>query len=195
MRSLFSQALQYPMPDTPPQFGLNREQLQKPQPEKYLVFLHGTTWTTKEWPEAHWMGLADLAKASGYRIKISGGNAVEVERAKRIAKHCDAVDVSPYLTISQMATLLANAKGAIAVDTGFGHLAAALNIPIVSLYGPTNPAFTGALGNASLHLSANFACAPCLRRTCNYKGQTEVTPACYSTLTPMQVFDALHTLI
>lgn len=195
MRSLFSQALNYPLPGTAPQFGLDRGELQKSQTEKYLVFLHGTTWVTKEWPETYWIALAHLAKAAGYRIKIGGGNAVEVERANRIASHNDSIDVTPYLTIAQMAALLANAKGAVAVDTGFGHLAAALDVPLVSLYGPTNPEFTGALGNTSLHLAAQFSCAPCLRRTCNYKGASAVSPACYGSLHPEQVFATLQTLI
>lgn len=194
MRSLFSQALGYVLPNSTPQFGLNRELLLKPNKEKYLVFLHGTTWETKQWPEDYWKKLADLAKAEGYRIKISGGNPAEVERANRIAHHSDAVSVTPYLTISQMAEWLANASGAVAVDTGFGHLAAALDVPTVSLYGATDPAFTGALGKNSLHLAAQFSCAPCLRRACNFKGASTVKPACYEALTPERVFKTLETL-
>lgn len=193
MRQLFSQALGYTLPVTPPDFGLDLSALVSAStPENYLVFLHGTTWTTKQWPETYWIQLAELAAAAGYRIKISGGNPEEVERAKRIAQHSEVtraqVDVMPYLTISEMAALLSQAKAAIAVDTGFGHLAAALNVPTVSIYGSTNPAYTSALGKFSIHLAADFSCAPCLRRTCNYQEPAPVTPACYTTIPPAWVW-------
>jgi heptosyltransferase I len=196
MRSLFSQALGYSLPDTEADFGLTTQLFQPLDSlQPYVVFLHGTTWTTKQWPEDYWIQLAEKVGQAGYRIKISGGNAEEVERAERLASHSEmtraTVDVLPYLTISHMAALLANAKAAVAVDTGFGHLAAALNIPTVSLYGATNPAYTSACGKASVHLVADFPCAPCLRRTCTFKGSSTVTPACYATLTPTHVWQTL----
>lgn len=196
MRDLFSQALQYPLPNRAPDFCLDRERLRETkQDEKYLVFLHGTTWTTKQWPETYWIQLAELVAAAGYRIKISGGNQEEVARAERIAKHNSAIDVLPRLEISAMAKLLANAKAAVAVDTGFGHLAAALDLPLVSLYGSTNPEFTGALGNSSIHLAADFPCAPCMGRTCTYQATSTVTPACYTTLPPTRVWEAVRSLL
>jgi len=196
MRSLFSQALGYALPTTPPDFAINRQLFQQFKlPEKYLVFLHGTMWATKQWPETYWIQLAALAASAGYRIKISGGNDEEVARAYRIAATCPAVDVSPRLDIASMAALLANADAAVAVDTGFGHLAAALDVPTVSIYGPTNPDYTGALGTNSLHLAANFPCAPCLSRLCTYKAPSDVTPACYQTVPPMRVWATLSELL
>ena len=196
MRSLFSQALGYVLPDSAPDFGVSRKLFQVPhQTEPYLVFLHGTTWATKQWPMSYWIQLAERAKEAGLRVKISGGSRDEMERAEAIAKHCCIVDVIPRLSISAMAALLANAKAVVAVDTGLGHLAAALNIPTISLYGPTNPEYTGALGNASLHLAAAFPCAPCLSRTCKYKAPSAVTPACFETISPLQVWGALESYL
>lgn len=196
MRSLFSQALGYAMPETEPVFGLNRQALQQSgTSENYVVFLHGTTWSTKLWPETYWTQLAHLAAQAGYRIKISGGNDEEVARAMRIAAQCSAVDVMPRLQISTMAKLLANAKAAVAVDTGFGHLAAALDVPTVSLYGATNPEYTSALGKTSIHLAANFPCAPCLGRHCTYRDPATVSPACYSTLPPARVWEVVQSLL
>ncbi|HEX4044238.1 MAG TPA: lipopolysaccharide heptosyltransferase I [Gammaproteobacteria bacterium] len=192
MRSLFSQALGYALPDTPPDFGIPRQLFQTAssaqQPEKYLVFLHGTTWVTKQWPESYWITLAQTAAQAGYRIKISGGSAEELARAERIAAHCNVVDVLPDLRIADMPALLVHAKAAIAVDTGFGHLAAALGVPTVSLYSSTDPAYTGALGPISAHLSAHFPCAPCLSRTCTYRKPAVVFPACFETVPPEMVW-------
>ena len=193
MRSLFSQALAYPFPNTPPAFQLDFLQHQTSN-ERYIVFLHGTTWPSKQWPEAYWVALAQLAELAGYRIKISGGDQNEMARAERIAQSCKNMDVLPYLNISKMATLLAGAKAAIAVDTGFGHLAAALGIPTVSVYGSTNPEYTGALGHSSIHVAAQFSCAPCYNRQCHYKGMTSVTPACYEAITPTKVWHEVVSL-
>jgi heptosyltransferase-1 len=195
MRELFSKALGYTLPDTQPDFGIARQSFQTGAAEEpYLVFLHGTTWTSKQWPVTYWITLADLAAKEGLRVKISGGNEEEVQRAKHIAERCSNVDVMPYLKIVQMAALLANSKGAVAVDTGFGHLAAAMTVPTVSIYGSTNPAYTGALGPNSLHLATQFACSPCLARDCTYREAAEVTPACYATIPPALVWQTLKSV-
>lgn len=191
MRSLFALALHYDLPATPPVFGIDRAKFQSQVSGDYVVFLHGTTWPSKQWPEAYWRELADLAKAHGLRIKIGGGNDEEVARAERIAAGNEAVDLVPRLSISQMAELLAGARAAVAVDTGFGHLSAALNVPTVSIYGSTNPAFTGALGESSVLLSAAFPCSPCLNRICTYRAPSAVTPACYGTVPPEKVWSSV----
>ncbi len=192
MRQLFSLSLGYDLPVTPPDFGVLREQFQSPaSAEPYVVFLHGTTWPSKQWPEEYWQSLARRVEQQGWRVKISGGNAEEQERAARIAAGNPIVDVLPRLTIKQMAELLAGSQAAVAVDTGFGHLAAALDVPTVSIYGSTNAEYTGALGPSSVLLSAAFPCSPCLSRACTYRSQAVVTPACYGTVPPEKVWEAL----
>ena len=63
-RRLFAQALGYPLPETPPDFGL-------PPPARparpRLLLLHGTTWETKRWPESHWIELARRANGGRRR--------------------------------------------------------------------------------------------------------------------------------
>jgi heptosyltransferase-1 len=196
MRQLFSLALGYPLPHTTPDFGLSKAQFQlSTSNAPYIVFLCGTTWTSKQWPEAYWGRLAEMAGQAGYKIKISGYQAEELALAERISQYHSCVEVIPNLNISEMANLLASAQGAIAVDTGLGHLAAALNIPTVSIYGATNPDFTGAVGTISRHLAAQFGCSPCLSRECHYRKTAEVTPACYATVSPAQVWAAISEII
>ncbi len=195
MRQLFSHALHYPLPETPPDFGLDKSAFLMPAAipatEKYLVFLHGTTWSSKQWPEAYWVQLAKKAALAGMRIKIGGGNAAEVARAERIAAQCDAVDVMPYLKIAEMAAVLAHAQAAIAVDTGFGHLAAALGVPTITIYGATNPEYTSTVGERAVNLAAHFPCSPCLKRNCTYTKPSVVVPACYETVPPEKVWECI----
>src|SRR5690606_39803088 len=50
-----------------------------------FVFLHGTTWASKHWPEADWRDLAERLSAEGWAIRLPWGNPTERERAERIA--------------------------------------------------------------------------------------------------------------
>ncbi len=73
LRQLFAKALGYALTeDTPIVYGLNTQAWSKPEilldnigQDDYWVFLHGTTWETKYWPEACWIELLQKANASG----------------------------------------------------------------------------------------------------------------------------------
>jgi heptosyltransferase I len=218
MRTLFSGALSYPLPVGVPDYGIDRKKLfasnDAPEPP-YLVFLHGTTWATKHWPEASWLQLTLLANQNGYHVKLPWGNDSERERAERIAKNAPNATVLPRQDLLGMAKILAGAQAVAAVDTGLGHLAAALNVPAVSLYGPTDPKLTGALGESQVHLCAQFACAPCFGKICTYAGglsagrlsedvlsgkalaesTSPLYPACFGSLTPTVVWSSLCTVL
>ena len=203
-RALFSLALGYPLPTDIPDYGIDKTQLlTSPQlpPASYLVFLHGTTWATKHWPEAYWLELAKLAKRHGWQVKLPWGNAIEHERAQRIAAGADNVEVLPRMDLASMARLLAGAQAVAAVDTGLGHLTAALDVPAVSLYGPTDPDLTGALGARQVHLRARFPCAPCFSKVCTYRAAagsattSSLYPACFATLPPAAVWESLVLLL
>jgi heptosyltransferase-1 len=198
MRTLFSQALGYPLTDTTPDYGIDRRSLLGSDVpiEPYLVFLHGTTWATKHWPEAHWIQLARLAQQHGVKVKLPWGNDAERERAQRIAAGNALAEVLPRQDLIGMAKILAGAKAIAAVDTGLGHLAAALDVPCVSLYGPTDPLLTGALGKSQVHLTAKFPCAPCFNKVCTYEGKgSSLYPACFAGMTAGVVWGSLTTLL
>jgi len=195
-RQLMAAACDYALPQTPPDFGIDSEKLPSlsGNNDPYLVFLHGTTWPTKHWPDAYWSKLAALAIAAGYRVLLPFGNKTEDERAQAVARDTSAV-VLPKSDLRTLAAYLANAQGVVGVDSGLTHLAAALETPVVSLYGPTNAEFTGAIGPKSVHLSAEFPCAPCLSRNCTYPKPHEVEPPCFGTLPPLTVWKMLEVLM
>lgn len=196
VRDLFRQALGYDMPTSVADYGIDRQRFSTPeQQQKYLVFLHGTTWATKHWPEEYWIQLAKMASDNGFVVKLPWGSEAEQARAKQIASVAPSIEVLPRLDLVGIAGVLAGAKAVVAVDTGLGHLAAALDVPTVSLYGPTNPVLTGTMGRSQVHLRANFPCSPCLSRECTYRDESPITPPCFSTLPPVVVWNALEKLL
>ena len=155
IRQLFAQALGYKLPDTMGEYSLHRERLAVDEPQSpYVLFLHGTTWPSKHWPQAEWRDLAEQLAAEDIAVRIPWGNAVEEARAQAIAQGLPNVQVLPRLNITGVAAQIAGAQACVAVDTGLGHLAAALDVPCVSLYGPTLPGKVGAYGQGQVHLCA-----------------------------------------
>lgn len=157
-RMLFARALAYPQPSSRGEYGiaaaLATTALTGP---RGLMFLHGTARREKLWPEAHWAALADLARAADYRVLLPWGSDEEQRRARRIARGGRDIEVLPRLGLRELAVMLQGVSGAVAVDTGLGHLSAALAVPTVSLYGPTSPRLVGAYGRNQAHLQAPLA--------------------------------------
>ncbi|MHB8453235.1 MAG: lipopolysaccharide heptosyltransferase I [Acidiferrobacterales bacterium] len=196
LRQLFAAALDYKLTDAPVDYGISSIAADSRHGRNdYLVFLHGTAWRTKQWPEEYWRELVKRAQDSGLDILLPAGNPEETERAHRIAAGYVNAEVLPRMNLTQIAGILSGARGVIGVDTGLAHCAAALSVPAVTIYGATNPGLTGTLGRAQQHACADFACSPCLRRRCNYHGSAQVKPACYETVPPSQVWGMLTDLL
>lgn len=156
-RDLFAQALGYTRPLTAPDSGLDLSHFVKPQlPQPYAVFLHATTWPSKCWPESHWQQLGRWFAQQNCSVALPWGNEAERVAAERIAAAFGGV-VLPRMNLTAVAGVLAYAKVVVGVDTGLAHLAAAVNTPSVTLYGPTLPALTGTVGRNQRHLCATEA--------------------------------------
>lgn len=161
IRQLFAEALNYPKPEQRGDYNIDRQRFCGSAFESpNVVFLHATAREDKLYPEAYWRGLAERLLADGYRIRLPWGEEHERQRAQRIADGISGVEVLPRLNLHGVACVLAQASGVVAVDTGLGHLSAALNIPALTLYGPTDPDLVGTYGDNQYHL-----CAENLRAT------------------------------
>jgi len=138
-RKLAGAALDYPT-DAPPRWNLR---VPAPRPgtpdEPYVVVLHATSRDDKLWPEAHWRAVMNACGDAGFAIVLPWGSAAEEARSRRLAESNAKAVLPAWLSLPDVATLLANATLAIGVDTGFTHLAAALGTPTVALFTVTDP--------------------------------------------------------
>ncbi|MDP6653819.1 MAG: lipopolysaccharide heptosyltransferase I [Gammaproteobacteria bacterium] len=208
VRQLFSRALKYNYDNDVVDYGIDInliEGVESSHDSDQVVFLHGTTWNTKHWSEYYWRHLAHIATEAGYEVLIPWGNSSERIRADFIARDNERVTVLDKQSLSGLAQKINSSRGVIAVDTGLGHLAAALSKPTVSLYGPTNPDLSGTFGAKQLHLNSNFNCAPCVKKACNYSGPGvtdefdsqpfAVIPPCFSAHKPENVWQQFEKLL
>jgi ADP-heptose:LPS heptosyltransferase len=62
--------------------------------------------------------------------------------------------------------IIAAAKLAVGPDTGLMHIAAALKVPVISLWGATDPARTGPYGFESFTIKGTAPCSPCYLKRC-----------------------------
>ena len=170
LRRLFASALDYAMPASPPDFRIRRERFVRPKvelPAEYLVFVHNASWKTKLWPERYWIDLIARCTQAGFRVLLPWGNSREEARAKRLATPPE-VQVLPRLSLSEIGYVIAGAKACVCMDTGLSHLAAALDVPSITLYGSTDSGLIGASGASQVHLKSDRFCAPCRSKTCRY---------------------------
>jgi heptosyltransferase-1 len=143
-RELAARAFGYPLPGTPPDYGIRApaDPLPVELPRDCVVCLHGTSRDSKLWPEAHWIELSRGLLARGVTPLLAWGSEIERARAERIAAAASA-RVLPRLAIRDLAAVLGHARGVVGVDSGLTHLAVALDRPTVAIYTDTDPLLTG----------------------------------------------------
>ena len=155
----------------------------------------GTTHATKQWPAARFAALADrlAARFSGLRVRLIGGPA-DVELLAAIAElvqvaTLDEQDVTG-LDVAELAGAIAELDLLVGVDSGPAHLAAALGVPVVAIFGPTPMPRWGPRSGAGVGVSLELPCSPCS----NFGGpvcpQPERNHACMQDLDVSTVLDA-----
>lgn len=108
----------------------------------YVVLHPHPQWRYKRWTPEGWIAVGQYLNKLGFRIVLSGGAAQEEQdNIASIAKQlpADTVNLAGQVSLAQLAHVIAQAKLFIGPDTGITHLAAATGIPVIAIYGPTNP--------------------------------------------------------
>jgi heptosyltransferase I len=145
-RQLAAQHLGY-APHGGPDFGLAVPKSTWPVPQPYAVLMPAASRAEKLWPLADWLAVAAQLKARHLAIVVLWGSAAEKERADVLAAQCGGL-VPPFLSVHEAAGVLAQAAVVVGLDTGFTHLAAALNVPTIGIYCDHDPGLAAVTGNA-----------------------------------------------
>ncbi len=128
------------------------------------VLVPGTLWETKHW---HVEGFAEVARhlmRKGRAVALAG-SAAERARCQAVAALCPGVsDLSGQTRLSDLAALIGRAEVCVTNDSGSMHLAVALERPVVSVFGPTDPVWVGPYGRPHAVVRVALPCSPCYLR-------------------------------
>jgi heptosyltransferase-1 len=197
MRRLLSQALDYTFDEEEVDYGIDPLKVTEYsfEPDRaYAVLIHSTSWESKNWPEGHWTDLRRLITESNYHVVLPWGTEAERERAMRIADSDPEATVLPKLSIAEKASIISRASFTVGLDTGLSHIAAAFNIPSLTIYGATDPLLVGATGKHQMHLASSFECVKCHSVSCTYTQPSILKPACLVQFTPELVWEEVKKL-
>lgn len=174
---------------------LDRLQHSGLDPQQPFAVLHpGSSKHYKQWPVAHFGELANLLRHRGYQIALVGHgvrdaqtNAAVMAAASPAAEPLPpCVDLCSRLTLTELAQLLRMAAVVAGNDSGPSHLASALGVPGVVIFGPTDVSVWRPLGRQTLVLDNKALCdVTCTRHRCP-SGYL-----CLRSLTPENVVEAL----
>ena len=159
-------------------------------PARLLAICPGAEFgPSKQWPASHFIILCTRLFADGWRVVIMGsaGDAaiaqeiyegVEQKLGRSLADRC--FNLAGKTTLAEAIDIMAACALAVSNDSGLMHVAAALNLPVVALYGSTSPEFTPPLAPMAKILTTPIECRPCFDRECRFghkRCMTDIEPA------------------
>lgn len=131
----------------------------------YIVLVPGARWDTKIWPAERFGALASLLPLKSVVIGGSGDR----KRAAEIVRLSGgrACSVAGETSLPELVEVMRTARCVVTNDSGPMHIAAALDVPVVAIFGPTSPGRTGPYGRRHVVLKSERGCAPCFKRQCD----------------------------
>lgn len=189
-------ALQRPVPN--PHLEVSNEQRQcalaklgLTQAQPIAIFCPGAEYgPAKRWPEAYYAELAQTLHQRGYAVWLlgSGKDKPVGDEIVRLSDHacrnlCGVTDLADAIA------LLACADVVVSNDSGLMHLAAALDRPMVAIFGSSSPQFTPPMSDAARVIQLDLDCIPCFKRECplqHFNCMKQLTPASIIPLLPVR---------
>ncbi len=139
---------------------------------EYIVMAPSARWLTKRWPAERFALLMKEVSIPSVIIGSKADRNISREIAGNLPdKGLNMIDLCGKTGLQELSALIAGAKAVLSNDSGPMQIAAALGIPTVAIFGPTDPAKTGPYGwqtNGKLKvLKANVPCSPCRKKRCS----------------------------
>ena len=161
-------------------------------PEQPLLGISpGANWETKRWPAERFAALARRALAASLNVAVQG-NDTEAPLGKLIAREAPgAVDLCGKLDLPALGGFVSRCSAFVANDSGPMHMARALGVPTLAIFGSTDPAMFDFSGHAVLF--AGVECAPC-----SFFGRARCPHGhfrCMLELAPERAWDSLAPLL
>jgi heptosyltransferase-1 len=107
------------------------------------AFFHATSKDDKKWPLTHWVAIGHALTERGFRVVLPWGSAGERAEAEQIAAQVPGATVLPPLSVTEVAQMIDACALVVGTDTGFVHLAHALQKRTVMIFVATSPSHCG----------------------------------------------------
>ncbi|WP_166357973.1 lipopolysaccharide heptosyltransferase II [Pseudomonas akapageensis] len=148
----------------------------------------------KRWPSEHYAKVAEIKIREGWQVWLFGSkndHAVGESIRGRLIPGLreESVNLSGETSLAEAIDLMSCADAVVSNDSGLMHVAAALNRPLVAVYGSTSPGFTPPLAEQVEIVRLGLECSPCFDRTCRFGHYN-----CLRQLEPQAVAAALQRL-
>jgi heptosyltransferase-2 len=121
----------------------------------------------KRWPEAHFAEVANCALEQGWDVWLFGSDKdVTVTLAINQMTQNRCLDLGGKTLLSEVIDLMALCSAVVSNDSGLMHVAAALDKPLVAVYGSSDPRHTPPMSDKSTIAYLGLSCSPCFKREC-----------------------------
>lgn len=164
------------LPDTSVSFGLTLRGSEQQRVSELLrdvsgpfaVFFVGASWPTKLWHPGPAAAVVDRLAERGISVVLIGAPG-DCEAARHVVSETRQapVDLCGRTSLRDVIGIFQRAEVAFGPDSGPMHLAAAVGVPVVSLFGATSPARSGPYGFDHLVVEGDAPCRPCYSRRCS----------------------------
>ncbi len=156
-----------------------------------VAFMAGAEYgPAKRWPLAHYAAVARTLLGEGTQVWLLGSQK-DAADAEVIAQQAPGVRNLCGLTrLEDTIDLLSLVRAAVSNDSGLMHVAAAVGIPLVAIYGSSSPIYTPPLSTRARVLYLGLDCSPCFERNCP-RGDAP----CLAGITPAQVLQTLTPML
>jgi lipopolysaccharide heptosyltransferase II/tetraacyldisaccharide 4'-kinase len=133
----------------------------------------------KRWPAERFAAVGDLLQQEFHAGLVLLGGPSDREAAAEVQRHGQGkyLNLAGRTTLRQALVILSQLNVLITNDSGLMHAAAALGVPLVALFGSTDPVATGPFTQLATVMHHPLPCSPCFQRTCSldYACLTEIT--------------------
>lgn len=141
----------------------------------YVVLVPGARWDTKVWPAESFGRLASMLPLKSVVV----GSSKDAPIADRIVGMAGGktVSLAGRTTLAELIEVMRDARMVVSNDSGPMHIAAALNVPVAAIFGPTSPERTGPYGRGHVIIRSERECSPCFRKKCrDFRCMAEIRP-------------------
>lgn len=156
---------------------------------RWVAIQPGSRWPTKCWPTPYFTNMVHMLTQKFHDVHFAVmGSADDKARADIIHQAAPqrVLNLCGQTTLQEMIEWLRLCSLMVTNDTGPMHVAAALGVPLVAPFGPTDPHSTGPYGQIENVLRIDLPCAPCFKSSCRWHHPME----CLTAISPAMVYQS-----